>query len=241
VELFDEEAARFVARGLTGRDLFWRQDRRALVRDLLTLLRRDDDRRLEQAARPFAAELRFGFDDAPVAVPLGAERAVRFRGMVDRVDRTDHGELVVIDYKTGRSDAYRSLGETEPTLGGTRLQLPVYALAARAATASPHAPASAEYWFVTSVGKFHTRSVPLTDTVLAQVTADIATIVDGIESGYFPAHPHRPVWQFGPGCLACDSDGAGTSERWHEWTRKKAAPEIAAYLTLAARQGADRG
>jgi ATP-dependent helicase/nuclease subunit B len=241
VDLFDEEAARFVARGLTGRDLFWRQDRRAIVRDLQTLLREDSARRREQMARPFATELRFGFDDAPVAVPLTAERAVRFRGMVDRVDRTDAGDLVVIDYKTGRSDAYRHLGESEPTLGGTRLQLPVYALAARAATGWPDAPASAEYWFVTTTGKFHTRAVPLTPAVLEQVRADIAIIVGGIEAGHFPAHPHRPVWQFGPGCVACDGDGAGTSERWHEWTRKKDAPEMAEYLTLAARQGADRG
>ena len=241
VELFDEEAARYVARGLTGRDLFWRYDRRTIVRDLRALLDHDGTRRQEHAARPLAAELRFGFDDAPVAIALAPDRSVRFRGMVDRVDRTDAGDLIVIDYKTGRSDAYRSLGEAEPTLGGTRLQLPVYALAARAATASPDAPASAEYWFVTTQGRFRTRAVPLTPGVLERVRADIATIVDGIEAGHFPAHPHRPVWQFGPGCVACDGDGAGTGERWQEWTRKKDAPEMASYLALAARQGADRG
>jgi len=241
VEVFDEEAARFVARGLTGRDLFWRQDRRAIVRDLQTLLRHDGERRRERAARPLATELRFGFDGEPVAVTLPDDRSVRFRGMVDRVDRTDGGELIVIDYKTGRSDAYRSLGEAEPTLGGTRLQLPVYALAARAATTSPDAPVQAEYWFVTSTGKFHSRAVPLDAPVLEQVQADIATIVGGIEAGHFPAHPHRPAWQFGPGCVACDGDGGGTAERWHEWTRKKDAPEMAGYLALAARQGADRG
>jgi hypothetical protein len=212
-----------------------------MVRDLQTLLVNDDARRLDQSARPFAAELRFGFDDAPVTISLGAGRAVRFRGSVDRVDRTDHGALVVIDYKTGRSDAYRSLGEAEPTVGGTRLQLPVYALAAQAAAGTPDAEASAAYWFVTSTGRFAMRAVPLNDTVLEQVRSDIATVVDGIEAGCFPAHPHRPVWQYGPGCVACDGDGGGTSERWHEWMRKKGAPELAAYVGLAARQGADRG
>jgi RecB family exonuclease len=240
-ELFDEEAVRYVARGLTGRDLFWRQDRRAILRDLDVLLSKDGARRAQQAARPFATEHRFGFDGDPVAVPLADDRAVRFRGVVDRIDRTEGGGLLVIDYKTGRSDPYRNLGESEPTLGGTRLQLPVYALAAREVAAAPDAPAAAEYWFVTASGNFTSRSVPLTPAVLHQVEADIAAIVDGIEAGRFPAHPHRPVWQFGPGCIACDGDGAGTAERWHEWTRKKDAPEMAEYLALAARQGLDRG
>ncbi len=241
IELFDEEAAVFVARGLTGRELFWRQDRRQMVRDLHTLLHHDGTRRQEFSARPFAAELRFGFAGDPVVLRLDAERSVRFRGMVDRVDCTDTGNLVVIDYKTGSTSRYPPPSLSEPTIGGLLLQLPIYALAARAATGRPDAVATAEYWFVTSGGKFQTRGVDLTDDVLEQVRADIAAIVDGIEAGNFTAHPKRPTWQFGAGCPACDGDGGGTAERWHEWTRKKGSPEVAGYLALATRQGPDRG
>jgi len=241
--IFDEQAAPFAARGLTGRDLFWRQDRRTARRDLRELLQRDSVRRRQRRARPYATELRFGFDDGspPVAVALPDGRAVQFRGSVDRVDRTDDGALVVTDYKTGGTGAYTGLNEAEPTVGGTRLQLPVYALAARAAVDAPDADVLAEYWFATNKGRFQTRTVPLTPQVHATVVADVATIVSGIEAGLFPAHPRRPTWQFWIDCPACDPDGVGTSERWHEWTRKKDSPVLAEYVALAGRQGADRG
>jgi ATP-dependent helicase/nuclease subunit B len=241
--IFDEEAAAFVARGLTGRDLFWRQDRRTVRRDLRELLRRDDERRHARRARLFATELHFGFDDGspPVAVELPDGRVVNFRGSVDRVDRADDGALVVTDYKTGGATSYSRLSDAEPTVGGTRLQLPVYALAARAAAGEPDADVTAEYWFATTRAHFQTKQVSLTPDVHATVVADIATIVAGIEAGLFPAHPRRPTWQFRVDCPACDPDGVGTGERWHEWTRKKDAPALAGYVALAARQGADRG
>jgi ATP-dependent helicase/DNAse subunit B len=242
--IFDEEAARFAARGLTGRDLFWRQDRRTSRRDLRQLLQRDTERRRQRRARPYATELRFGFGDdgaPPVTVELSEGRSVRFRGSVDRVDRTDDGGLVVTDYKTGSTSAYTGLSQNEPTVGGTRLQLPVYALAARVAADAPEADVMAEYWFATNKANFHTRTVPLTPEVRATVVADLATIVGGIEAGLFPAHPRRPTWQLWIDCPACDPDGVGTAERWHEWNRKKDAPVLAAYVALAARQGADRG
>jgi hypothetical protein len=241
--IFDEEAAGFAARGLTGRDLFWRQDRRTVRRDLRELLNKDSDRRQQRRSRPFATELTFGFDDAspPVTVELPDGRAVRFRGQIDRVDRTDDGGVVVTDYKTGSARSYTRLGEAEPTVGGTRLQLPVYALAARTAAGTPDADVLAEYWFATNRAHFQARTVPLTPEVHATVVADIATIVAGIDGGLFPAHPRRPTWQFWVDCPACDPDGVGTGERWHEWMRKKDAPELADYVALAARQGADRG
>jgi ATP-dependent helicase/nuclease subunit B len=117
----------------------------------------------------------------------------------------------------------------------------VYALAARAATNQPDAAVTAEYRFATTKAHFQAKEVSLTPDVHATVVADLATIVAGIEAGLFPAHPRRPTWQFWVDCPACDPDGVGTGERWHEWTRKKDAPVLAGYVALAARQGADRG
>ena len=48
----------------------------------------------------------------PVEVPLGDGRTIRLRGAVDRIDIAEPGHLVVIDYKTGRRNPYRRLGET---------------------------------------------------------------------------------------------------------------------------------
>jgi hypothetical protein len=240
IAIFDEEAAKYVARGLTGRDLFWRQDRRSAHRDLREMLRHDTIARREERTRPIATELAFGFDAEapPVAVDVPGAGPVRFRGVIDRVDRRDDGALLVTDYKTGRPDGYAGLGETEPTVGGTRLQLPVYALAARQALGDTDTDVTAEYWFATVAGHFVHRALPLTDDVHDTVVADLATIVGGIEAGRFPAHPG---WQRWIDCPVCDPDGAGTAERWREWSRKKDAPELDGYRALAARQGADRG
>ena len=243
-ELFDEEAVRYVARGLTGRDLFWRQDRRALLRDLHILLRNDGTRR-RAAGRPpvrHRAPLRLRRRPGgrrPRRRPLPSASGAWSTASTAPTAATS----LVIDYKTGRSDAYRNLGESEPTAGrhpaaapGLRAgrpggRRPRPTPRRRPSTGSSRPAASSSQ----PLGPAHRRPCS------SRSRADIAAIVDGIEAGCFPAHPHRPVWQFGPGCLACDGDGAGTAERWHEWTRKKDAPEMAEYLALAARQGADRG
>ena len=50
---------------------------------------------------------------------------LRFRGAVDRVDAADDGRLFVFDYKTSKPYGFDA---DDPLEGGTRLQLPVYAL-----------------------------------------------------------------------------------------------------------------
>ena len=70
-----------------------------------------------------------------------------FRGAVDRVDPTADGRLFVFDYKTG--SAWHAFDEDDPFDGATKLQLPVYALAALdVAVAAPGSPVEAYYWFV---------------------------------------------------------------------------------------------
>ena len=60
----------------------------------------------------------FVLEDPDEITPVGIELTleaplgdVRLRGILDRLDRTPEGELVVVDYKTGRapSDAYRAV------------------------------------------------------------------------------------------------------------------------------------
>ena len=63
-------------------------------------------------------------------LPLPDGRQVRFRGKADRLDVGSDGTLEVVDYKTGRSERYAGLART-PDARGTKLQLVVYALAAR--------------------------------------------------------------------------------------------------------------
>src|SRR5207253_10905402 len=94
---------------------------------------RRDERRTQTRS-----ELTFGQKGAaPVEVHLADDRTIRFRGSADRVDSTADGELVVTDYKSGKAEAFKSLSETNPTQHGSKLQLPVYAHAARAELGTP--------------------------------------------------------------------------------------------------------
>lgn len=82
---------------------------------------------------PVAFEQKFGLDDQPpLDIPLDFPgeygRVVRLHGVIDRVDQNSQGEIRVIDYKTGMGHL-----DKKDLLEGTRLQLPLYALAARQA------------------------------------------------------------------------------------------------------------
>jgi hypothetical protein len=222
-----EEADRLEARGLSGRPLLWRRDRRVILSQLDEFLDADAEYRVEQAVRTVATELVF----TEVAVPLSDGRSLRFRGAADRVDSTGDGGLVVIDYKTGSPARYTSISIDDPVLGGTHLQLPIYAHAARAALGTPDAPVAAHYWFV-GRGENKTVGYEVDATVDAALDAALRVIVDGIESGCFVAVPPAPGPHFYIQCEYCDPDGRGTADRWREWERKFLAPELASFRTL---------
>jgi ATP-dependent helicase/nuclease subunit B len=223
----------YEARGLTGRPVFWRRDRAQIVALADRFLFDDDARRRAARSRPLAAEHAFGFGDGapPVEMTLDDGRVLRFRGSADRIDATDDGGLVVLDYKTGRADDYRRLSVENPDDGGTRLQLVVYAQAARAYAGRPDAPVTSEYWFVSDRGGFARLGYAVDDGVLAQVTTTLGTIVAGIERGAFPAHPIESFPPYVP-CSYCDPDGMGVAELRRAWQAMRDDPEITRYADL---------
>ena len=231
----DDVFAAYEAVGATGRDLFWRRDQGNIRRDLAEFLRCDRERAAVSGAVPLCTEFRFGAapgDPPPVELPLAGGGSVRFRGAADRIDRAPHGELVVIDYKTGKRDAYVGLSADDPTLGATRFQLPVYALAARAATGGADAPVEAAYWFVTDRGQFSWIGYRVTDAVMARAAEAVATVGSYIAAGTFPALPTPEAWVPWVECVFCDPDGLGTGERRREWERKRESPELGALAGL---------
>src|SRR5262249_10335207 len=139
------------------------------------------------------------------------------------------GGLHVLDYKTG---AYRAPARDDPTDRGRRLQLPVYARAARRVYGDDLTPVDAAYWFVTSRAGFRNVAVAL-DDVADRFDEVVRTIVDGIEAGAFPCRVDAPgTWPRRRRDYV-DPDARGTRDRYREWTRKRHAPELAAYLQLA--------
>jgi RecB family exonuclease len=231
-ELAAARCAAYEATGLIGRRVFWHHDRRRILADLDRFLTEDDEVRAGQRLRTVATELRFGFRDAgdAVAIALADGRTLRFRGSADRVDRADDGSLWVIDYKTGRA---QGLDPDDPTSAGTRLQLPVYAQAARSAFAEPDAPVGAAYWFVSTRGEFRWAELQLTTAVRARVDVVLRTITDGIEHGVFPCRVDAPDTRPRRWRTFEDPDLRGTRDRHREWERKRTAPELAAYVALA--------
>src|SRR5690606_38076531 len=124
----------------------WRVERARMHRLLDRVLDADDAYRARRGARPVQVEMRFGSGDVPpVEVALPDGRRVRFRGYADRVDRSDDGRWIVLDYKTGKGDKYKDL-DKDPFLGGTTLQLGLYAEAAIQHLGV--ADAEAHYWVV---------------------------------------------------------------------------------------------
>ncbi len=234
-EIAGEVCDEYEARGLTGRPVFWRRDRAAVVALADRFLAEDDARRRETGTRPLAAEHEFGFGDdggvPPVELRLDDGRVLRFRGSIDRVDEGADGSLVVLDYKTGGVRDYQGLSADDPDARGTRLQLPVYALAARAATGRPDAPVTAEYWFVSDRAGFTRVGYQVDAGVLAHVTRTVGTIVSGIERGVFPHHPVE-TWLRSMACAYCDPDGMGVADLQRAWERKRDDPAVALYAEL---------
>lgn len=232
--LVDAKFAEAEAKGMTGRALLWARDSAVIRADLDRFLDEDNRRMAELGVVPVSTERTF--DAVPVTLPSG--RVLHVRGSVDRIDRAADGSLVVLDYKTGSAKRYEGLGEDDPHRGGTQLQLYLYAVAARHELGTD-APIWSGYWFNTSRRKFARIGYPVSPSVEAEVGRAIDTIVDGITAGLFPARPpEKPAWTH-VDCWYCTPDRLSSTERRRDWERKRAAPELAAYVALCEPEGVD--
>ncbi|MGH7578201.1 MAG: PD-(D/E)XK nuclease family protein, partial [Longimicrobiales bacterium] len=232
-EIARDRAAALERRGVTGHPRLWEQERARIFADLGWLLDADQEWRALRRARLVDSELRFGLDgQPPVTVALPDGREIRFRGSADRVDVTSDGTLVVTDLKTGSARRFNGLGEADPVLGGRKLQLPVYAYAARSRYGSPEAPVEAAYWFIRR-DRGRRIELPLTPAVERRYVETLATIAAGIAAGVFPQRPpDKPSWAYIE-CPYCDPDGLGHREARRRWERKREHSALAAYRELA--------
>ncbi len=230
----DARFRRYEDLGLTGRRAFWDRDRRRILADLDRFLAADAALRAEHELTTLATELAFGLHGAewpPIELTLSDGRVLRFRGAADRVDHGPGGSLLVIDYKTGWPSAVGTDGD--PTSGGTKLQLPVYTLAARAAFGTPNTPVVAAYWYISSRGDFRWAELSLDAHTQSRFDEVLRTIVDGIEHGVFPCSLDPPDSWTRRWRSYADPDLRGTRDRYREWVRKRGAPELTAYVALA--------
>jgi hypothetical protein len=244
-----EVERRFRVQGRTGRELFWDADWTALRRHLNHILEAGADDPVLTGIEPAAVEYRFGFTDSesgvtiePVAVDIGNGREMRFRGAVDRIDRSPDGNrLVVLDYKTGSPSGYDVLDpareDHDIVARGTLLQLPVYAAAARQAFPGAER-AEAYYWFVGQRGAIGLVGGEIDDAANERFRSVMRTIADGIEGGVFPARPGDEVWRPSIGqthqnCKYCPYDKLCPAGRGEQWVRLRERDELRDYVELA--------
>ena len=222
-------ADQFEAEGLTGHPRLWQRERLRILGDLMVLLTDDDRWRVERDASVVASELRFGFDgEPPVEIPVPSGR-VLLRGSADKVDLGADGTIYVTDVKTGGFSRYEAI-ESDPVAGGTKLQLPVYAYAARARLGEQSTPVEASYWFVRRGGK--RIPVPLTPEVEARYVDTLDVIVSSIAAGFFPPKaPEVPDFLWVQ-CPYCNPDGLGHGEVRARWERKRHDPTLERLVRL---------
>lgn len=124
---------------------WWTHTRREIVDDLRRTLEALCDSELRGDFVPVAYEAVFGLWGAPplVATDPEADDAFELRGLIDRVDRDADGRVRIIDYKTAGPSRYGNATLRH----GEKIQLPLYALAARDALGLGQ-PASGFYWHV---------------------------------------------------------------------------------------------
>jgi RecB family exonuclease len=214
--------------GLVGKPLLWRMDRAAIVGDLERF--HDEEGDLE----PLAAELEFGTSaedaDPAVTVLLEDGREVRFKGKADRVDRDPSGDLVVSDYKTGKQTTLRGL-KKDPVAGGRLLQLPIYAMAARARFGGE--TVRARYWLLSAKRVAPCYSLTITSEVQERFVDVLGLIAGAVDAGAFPGAPveNSGDRQF-EACRVCDFDIVCPVARDRQWERKRDDPGVAPVRAL---------
>ena len=231
LEIASHHFAEVEGRGLTGRPLRWQYDQQIIERELAWFHRVDD-------LQPIATELAFGMaGETPVSIDLPSGRRLAFKGKADRVDVDPaNGDLVVTDYKTGGSYAFKDLAETW-IARGTKLQLPTYGLAASLRYGTPGQTVRTRYWFTSERGRFEEIGYYLDQEKLDRFTSALDVIVAGITGGRFPARP-GPVRNWPDNgsfenCVYCDFHQVCPTDRGRAWARVRLDPSLDDYRNLA--------
>ncbi len=228
-EIALEEAEGLTQRGLSGHPRIWESELAQILIDLDRMLLDDDTWRAGQDAEVLASELSFGMHGAaPLALELDAG-TVLMRGSADKVDRARGGRVLVTDIKSGKKDKFRVIKD-DPVAAGTKLQLPVYALAARREFGGEDM--QAQYWFVRKPDAGRRIGVVLDDALEQRYAETLSVLVTAIARGLFVNKPsEKPAWNY-VDCPYCTPDGLGHDEARRRYERKRGVTELTELIAL---------
>lgn len=244
-EIAVAQAEDFRRRGLTGHPRLWQGERVRVLAQVQAMIDDEDEWRRARGATVVASEMPFGIRGAePVRIPVPGGGSVSMRGSADRIDRDADGTLWVTDIKTGKSEDFKAISPDDPTLGGAKLQLPVYAHAARARYGDDATAVQAQYWFVRRDAGTRVP-LPLADDVETAYARALDVLVRSISDGLFPLKAPEGADFAYVQCPYCNPDGIGHSENRERWERKRADAALRELITLidpsgvTARDGGD--
>ena len=236
----EKHFAEYEALNRTGKPILWAIRKEETLNDLEGFLRSDEKLRSELRTVPHDVEVPFGMGERfensvdAVAVALSDGRKVALRGLIDRLDRRPiDGVPVVLDYKTGRAQSQKQFDE-DPVLGGTKLQLGVYAYAAKQILDADMA--HAYYWYVTSKGNFAKAGYPWGREQDERFREAVTTIIDGIESGQFPPQPGEYNFHWGDfqNCSFCQFKRLCPQDRNDEFAAAVESGRLVDYVKMLA-------
>ena len=136
---------------------------------------------------PYLCEAAFGLWDRPPLIVREGDDGFRLRGLIDRVDRTPDGRVRVIDYKTAGPSTFTNRAVVE----GKKLQVPLYALAARDALGLGET-VEGFYWHVRQAepSKFTLRGFDGGPEGAVEAVVEHAwKVVRSARRGHFVPHP----------------------------------------------------
>ena len=228
------ESHKYEAVGKTGHPLLWARQRDQILATLNWMVAADNAWRASQDARVVASELRFGFDGTPGVEVEVDGGTVRFAGSADKIDERRDGSLLVTDIKSGSARKFKDLSEDNADAGGEKLQLPVYAHAARAEYGNRDTKVEALYWFVGPKDRGKRIQVPLTPAVQERYAATVGLLATSLANGVFPPRApekadFRSDWVQ---CAYCNPDGLGHAAPRRQWEAMRLDPALAAYTGL---------
>lgn len=181
---------------------WWMETRKRMVDDLKRTLVALAEVQQRGGFVPICHEAAFGLGGKP---PLRVrdstgEDAFQLRGLIDRVDQDPEGHVCIIDYKTGGPSSYGPAA----LRNGDKIQLPLYALAARDALRLGN-PTSGFYWHVR-----HAEASPLKlekfgidEAVRTAVAHAWEAIRNARRAGFKPRPPSRGCPPYCPAATFC--------------------------------------
>ena len=170
-------------------DILWEHQKREWIKNLTAAI----INLAGEGWEPISQEQKFGLDGKEsLKIPLLNENELQLHGVIDRIDRNREGQIRVIDYKTGGSH----LGK-EDLINGTRLQLPLYALAAQNALHLGQ-PVEGFYWALMAekqsslqLSKFEYEDFVGVEGAIQVVIQHLENAIGGISRADF--HPKKPA------------------------------------------------